>query len=121
MSPAQVKAAAERRVAEAQAGARSGPLPRAPVVTVGEKERQNSYTSIQKDGTIHEYIGPAGGITFDRPHVHVIHDEKHDEVRLHLTDASGGHTHEIALVGATGSEVNAAVDVLTDVLRARGR
>ncbi len=68
------------------------------------------------------YISPDGDLTFSRAHVHVFHDELNDEVRLHISlGEENRHSEKIALVGATGNEVNAAVDLLTDALRARMR
>jgi hypothetical protein len=113
MTPEQVKASAEKRIAEAKAGTRSGRYPTAP------QEGQDRYHSrTEGSDRTHQFLNRDGDLTFGRTHVHVIHDEKNDEVRLHISIGEGDrHSEKIALVGATGNEVNAAVDMLTDELR----
>jgi hypothetical protein len=119
MTPEQVRSAAERRLAAAKTEPRSGTYARAPEIA----GKQQYYTAMHADGTIHEFIDRSGDQTFIKTHVHVIHDEGNDEVRLHISlgDGSERHSEKIALVGASGQEVNAAVDLLTEALRARGR
>jgi hypothetical protein len=119
MSPEQVRSAAERRLAAAKAQTKSGSYPRAPEIG----GRQQYYTAMHADGTIHEFVDANVDQTFARMHVHVIHDERNDEVRLHVSLGNGSerHSEKIALVGATGRDVDAAVDLLTDALRTRGR
>lgn len=54
-------------------------------------------------------------------HVHVIHDERKDEVRLHITDRRGGdraeQPHKLTLSRPSGNEVNAAEARLAAILR----
>lgn len=119
VSPEQVRMAAERRMEAAKSGSKvSSPMP-APVI----RGTQQYVTALFADGTIHEFVDAKGDQTSARTHVHVIHDERYDEVRLHVSlgDGRGRHSEKIALVSASGREVNAAVDLLTEVLRARGR
>lgn len=119
MSPEQVRSAAERRLAAAKTEPRSGTYARAPEIA----GKQQYYTAMHADGTIHEFVDRNGDQAFIKTHVHVIHDERNDEVRLHISlgDGSERHSEKIALVGASGQEVSAAVDLLTEALRARGR
>jgi hypothetical protein len=116
MSEAQVKAAAKKRLAEAQASPKSRRYPKAP--TRGEE--QDHYSKNELPNQVHQYISADGDITFGRAHVHVIHDEINDEVRLHVSlGKEKRHSEKIALVGATGREVEAAIDQLTGALKAR--
>lgn len=124
MSPAQVKAAADKRLREAQKATRSGQFPRAPQFKDERYSKRYSQTNAHRPnesaGLFDQFIGPNGDPTFSKAHVHVYHDEKNDEVRLHVSlGETNRHSEKIALVGATGNEVNAAVDLLTDALRAR--
>ncbi len=118
MSETQVKAAAEKRLAEAQASTRSGQYPTAPK----HGKKQDYYSKTELPDRVHQYINADGDLTFGKAHVHVVHDEKNDEVRLHISFGEENRRSEkIALVGATGNEVNAAIDLLTDALKARMR
>jgi transposase len=124
MSPSQVKAAADKRLREAQKATRSGQFPRAPQFKNEKRSKRYSQTNKHRPNEsaslVDQYIGPNGDPTFSKAHVHVFHDEKNDEVRLHVSlGETNRHSEKIALVGATGNEVNAAVDLLTDALRAR--
>lgn len=124
MSPAQVKAASEKRLREAQSATLSGQYPGAP------QDKKKDYRYSQTDehqpngsaGLVDQFFSPDGDLTFSQAHVHVFHDERNDEVRLHISlGETNRHSEKIALVGATGNEVNAAIDLLTDELRARMR
>ncbi|MFL5872216.1 MAG: hypothetical protein ACJ75T_01900 [Solirubrobacterales bacterium] len=112
LSPAQVKAAAEKRLTEAQAATRSGRYPGAP--------EGRHYGKTEGDDRVHQFFSVDGDLTFGRAHVHVVHDERNDEVRLHVSFGdTNRHSEKIALVGALGNDVNAAVDLLTAELRTR--
>jgi hypothetical protein len=125
MTPGQVKASAERRIKAAEAGT---PSKQYPLAHDAEKKAQyyskTDHHQPKADAwLIGEYVAPKGGLTFGRAHVHVFHDERNDEVRLHISFGEGEsrHSEKIALVGATGREVNAAVDLLTEELRGMRR
>jgi hypothetical protein len=116
LSPQQVKAAAEKRIAEAQAGTRSGSYARAPQ----QDKAGRYYSKSDSEGQTHQFFNVDSDLTFGRAHVHVIHDERNDEVRLHISfGEKNRHSEKIALVGASGNEVNAAVDLLTAALKSR--
>jgi hypothetical protein len=116
MTPEQVKASAEERIDEAKAGARSGRY--ASVPKQGDQDR--FYSRTEGPDRTHQFLNRDGDFTFGRTHVHVVHDEKNDEVRLHISfGEENRHSEKIALVGADGNQVNAAVDVLTEALRVR--
>jgi hypothetical protein len=129
IEPEQVKASAERRIAEAKAGTSSGRrYPRAPqkkdqTWLPGEQKKNHRYSGMEKVDRNDQFVSGDGNLTFGRTHVHVVHDEKNDEVRLHISFGEGEsrHSEKIALVGATGKEVNAAVDLLTEELRGMRR
>lgn len=126
MSKAQIQAAIEKRLREAQAATRRGQYPVAPQRGKEKDWKQQDYYSKTDDDrpseVFHQFISPDGDLTFERAHVHVIHDERNDEVRLQISlGEKPRHSETIALVGATGSEVNAAIDLLTDALKARMR
>lgn len=126
MSKAQIKAAAEKRLREAQAATRSGQYPRAPQRGNEKDWRKQSYYSKTDEErpteVFHQFISPDGDLTFSKAHVHVIHDERNDEVRLQVSlGDKNRHSEKIALVGATGQEVEAAIDLLADALKARMR
>jgi hypothetical protein len=116
LSPQQVKAAAEKRLAEAEAGTRSGRYAKAPQQDNGDRY----YAKGGSGGRTHQFFNVDSDLTFGRAHVHVIHDERNDEVRLHISlGEKNRHSEKIALVGASGNEVNAAIDLLTVALKSR--
>ena len=116
LSPQQVKAAAEKRLAEAEADTRSGRYASAPQQDKGGRY----YSKSDSEGQTHQFFNVDSDLTFGRAHVHVIHDERNDEVRLHISlGEKNRHSEKIALVGARGNEVNAAVDLLTAALKSR--
>jgi hypothetical protein len=52
------------------------------------------------------------------PHIHVIHDENNGLVKAHITTSPGRHSDGVELKGnPSGNVVNAAVDMLGDILR----
>jgi len=73
--------------------------------------------------TIEVLLDQDGQPTKAYPHVHVIHDESKNEVRVHITEGSrahSSHSHHQPLPGnPDGYTVNAAVATLTAILRAR--
>jgi hypothetical protein len=122
LSPQQVKSAAEKRLREAESKTSSRQYPRAK----DTKKKPQYYSKTDKHqpgedaGLVQEYFSPENDLTFDRAHVHVFHDERNDEVRLHISlGEKNRHSEKIALVGASGNEVNAAVDLLTAALKSR--
>lgn len=75
-------------------------------------QRSNWYSkSDGRDETIHEMVDKAGHPTTEYPHVHVIHDERRNQVRVVASYAPGDHSETMTLSGdASGNEVNAAVE-----------
>lgn len=72
----------------------------------------NWYTkSDDRDETIHLMVDKEGNSTTDYPHVHVIHDERHDQIRVVASYGPGDHSETTTLSGdASGNDVNEAVD-----------
>lgn len=71
-----------------------------------------------RDQTVHIFVSPTGEMTTDRPHVHVIHDEIKNEVRVVATTAAGQHPVKEPLPGnVSGNQVNAVVEDLAAFLR----
>jgi len=125
LSPQQIKAGAEKRLREAES---KTPGRQYPLAKDTEKKPPQYYSKTDKyqpgedAWLIQEYISPENDLTFARAHVHVFHDERNDEVRLHISlGEKNRHSEKIALVGASGNEVNAAVDLLTAALKSRMR
>lgn len=62
---------------------------------------------------IGQFIGPDGNITSERPHVHIIHNEREEQIIFIVTQRDGSHTNQQYLpITAPGNEVNAMVDRL---------
>jgi hypothetical protein len=125
LSPQQIKAAAEKRFAEAQVGTRSGTYARAPQQEdegAPQDEGDRYYSKLDSEGQTHQFLNVDSDLTFGQAHVHVIHDDRNDEVRLHVSFGDKNrHSEKIALVGASANEVDAAVDLLAAALKARMR
>jgi hypothetical protein len=67
--------------------------------------------------TTEQFVSKEGQLTFERPHVHVIHDELSNEVRLVNTTRDGDHPVRESLPGdASGNQVNTAVEALREQL-----
>lgn len=75
-----------------------------------------------KAGVTDYFIGPDGNPTIDpNRHIHVIHDEKSQEVKLILTDrtqqSKREHWLEVTLPGnPSGNQVNKAIDAMVATL-----
>ncbi|NUU17287.1 hypothetical protein HP550_08485 [Cellulomonas humilata] len=52
-----------------------------------------NYSRSRADGGIDVFIGPDGGITSERPHVHVVHSAPEDRIIFTVTQRDGTHTH----------------------------
>ena len=64
------------------------------------------------------FIGPDGGPTKARPHVHVIHNEDEGLIVFVATQSDGSHSHEASLpINASGNEVNAMQNRMRQLLR----
>ena len=74
--------------------------------------KSNWYTKYRTDDeTIHLMVDKEGNPTTDYPHVHIIHDEKNDEIRVVASYNLHGHSDTMTLSGdASGNDVNAAVE-----------
>lgn len=100
---------------------------RAPdTVTVGGKDLEayfSQYTPASK--TTDYFLDEKGQKTFEPTfHVHVIHDDRKSEVRMHITDRRDGtalHTDHVSLQRPSGNEVNAAEARLVSILRSKKR
>lgn len=91
-------AQAERLAREAEARSKSG-----------------GWLSKYSSGVPEVMLDRNGNPTSDYPHVHVIHDEPGNTIRMHITRAPGVRTDHLTLPGSSsGNEVNAAVE---DLLR----
>ena len=81
-----------------------------------------SRSNRRGEGEVEVLLDQDGKPTTGYPHVHVIHDEKKGEVRLHNTMAKGVHQDKVVLPGTvTGNQVNAAVDRLRSLMMRRSR
>lgn len=120
-----------RRIAnqvEALPADRSGPLPKVDRDEQGREQYYSYYNRSAKrgpgkgEGEIQYFVDERGFPTTNTPHVHVIHDELKNEVRV-LLSVEGVDRHPyptITLPGAaSGNEVNAAVDHFIRIMRDR--
>lgn len=84
-----------------------------------EPSREDGYYSeSRRDGAIGQFFGPDGDITSERPHVHVIHNEREGRIIFMVTQRDGSHTDERYLpINASGNEVNAMIYRLCAQLR----
>jgi hypothetical protein len=75
-------------------------------------EKGNWYTKYRTDDeTIHLMVDKEGNPTTEYPHVHVIHDEKNNQIRVVASYAKDRHSDTMTLSGdASGNDVNAAVE-----------
>ncbi len=75
-------------------------------------EGSNWYTKYRSDDeTIHLMVDKDGNATTDYPHVHVIHDEKHDQIRVVASHGPNSHSDTMTLSGnASGNDVNVAIE-----------
>jgi hypothetical protein len=83
------------------------------------QRKRNSWFSqyTEGEGTIEVFVDRHGEITAFYPHVHVIHDESRDEVRLVASRSAGDHIAAERLPGtASGDEVNDVVNRLRKLL-----
>ena len=66
---------------------------------------------VEKQGTVELLVGLDGNPTTTYPHVHVIHDEVNDEVRILASVASKNVVFRETLPGtSTGNDVNDAIE-----------
>lgn len=69
------------------------------------------YSVLRKSGTIELMIDQNGEFTNRYPHVHVVHDEGMNQIRVVASRSSTDHSPEEVLPGdASGNEVNAAIE-----------
>lgn len=83
---------------------------------------EERYSNVRRDGAVEYFLDENRNKTLDpKLHVHVIHDERKNEVHLHITDRRGSeravHTHKTTLPHPSGNEVNAAETRLAMILR----
>jgi hypothetical protein len=75
------------------------------------------YSKYHPKSGIELLINKLGEPTLTYPHVHVVHDERKNEVRVVLSKGPKNHPEKRVLPGdASGNEVNEAVNELRDKL-----
>lgn len=80
-------------------------------VAAERPSRRNGWFTRYDHGTTQVMLDKNGKLTSSYPHVHVIHDEPRNEVRIVLSRSQTDHPEQDRLPGsASGNEVNAAVD-----------
>jgi hypothetical protein len=120
--PSDPKLAADRVLAASRLAERSAE--RAPAQPVAKepfpRAKGGQWSRYNKSGAgeIEVLLGKDGQPTTCHPHIHVVHDEKKGEVRMHVTEGSRGSsqlTHRIVLKGNVGG------NTVNKVLKMGGR
>lgn len=69
------------------------------------------YSVMRQDGTMEMMIGPDGESTNSYPHVHVIHDDTQQQIRVVASRSPSDHSPpEILPFNTDGNEINAAIE-----------